>query len=163
MLKIGIIHGPNLNRLGERKEKCYGTLTLEEINERLEEFARQRDIQLEITQTNHEGEIVDTIQSFSRRVNGIVINPGAYTHYSFAIRDALEDCSLPIIEVHISNVFSREQFRTSSVTAPACTGQIVGFGYLGYILAIEGLQNIINKEKMTYKVKVKEFCCEGGE
>jgi 3-dehydroquinate dehydratase II len=143
MLKIGIIHGPNLNQLGRRKKEHYGIVTLVEINDRLEKFAHKMDIQLEIIQTNHEGEIVDKIQFFSEKANGIIINPGAFTHYSYAIRDALEDCSIPVIEVHISNIFSRENFRGKSVTVPVCNGQIVGLGYQGYLMAIEGINHLI--------------------
>ncbi len=143
MFKIGIIHGPNLNQLGKRKKLYYGTLTLAEINTKLEKLAHQKNIQLDIVQTNHEGKIIDTIQSFSEKVNGIIINPGAFTHYSYAIRDALEDCSVPVIELHLSNIFSRENFREISVTVPACAGQIVGLGCHGYLLALEGLCYLI--------------------
>lgn len=146
MVKIGIIHGPNLNQLGKRKKQFYGTLTLAEINEKLENLAHQKDVQLNIVQTNYEGKIVDTIQSFSEKVNGIIINPGAFTHYSYAIRDALEDCPVPAIEVHLSNIFSRESFRETSVTVPACAGQIIGLGDCGYLLALEGLCCLIKNK-----------------
>ena len=143
MVTIGIIHGPNLNQLGKRQEEHYGIITLAEINARLEKYALNIGIKLEFMQSNYEGKIIDGIQSFSNKVNGIIINPGAFTHYSYAIRDALEDCPLPVIEVHLSNIFSREDFREKSVTAPVCEGQIVGMGYYGYLMAIKGIQYLI--------------------
>ena len=146
-MKISIIHGPNLNRLGQRKKEHYGVITLAEINNRLEQEAAKMNIQLEIMQSNHEGEIIDFIQESSKKTEGIIINPGAFTHYSYAIRDALEDCFVPVIEVHLSNIFSREDFRAKSVTAQACDGQIVGLGYQGYLLAMEGLQFLIEENK----------------
>ncbi len=139
MLKIGIINGPNLNMLGKRDQKIYGNLTLEEMNHKIESFAKKEDIELTIKQSNFEGEIIESIQQFSSQVDGLIINPAAYTHYSYAIADALRDCPIPIIEVHLSNIFSREDFRGKSVTAPACIGQIAGFGYQSYILAIHAL------------------------
>lgn len=146
MLKIGIINGPNLNMMGKRDQKIYGNLTLEEINHKIESFAKKEDIELTIMQSNFEGEIIEFIQQKSSKLNGLVINPAAYTHYSYAIADALRDCPIPIIEVHLSNIFSREDFRGKSVTAPACIGQIAGFGYQSYILAIHALQDFLKKE-----------------
>ena len=146
-MKISVIHGPNLNRLGQRKKEHYGLLTLEKINNRLEKRASKMNIQLEIMQSNHEGEIINFIQMVSEKTDGIIINPGAFTHYSYAIRDALEDCLLPVIEVHLSNIFAREEFRSRSVTAQACDGQIAGLGYQGYLLAMEGLQSFIEERK----------------
>lgn len=148
MLKIGIINGPNLNMLGKRDKNIYGSLTLEEINNKIEQFAREENIEVIIKQSNSEGDIIDTIQQFAEHADGLVINPGAYTHYSYAIADALHDCTIPKIEVHLSNIFSREDFRKKSVTASACTEQIAGFGYESYILAIYALKDLItNKEK----------------
>jgi 3-dehydroquinate dehydratase-2 len=146
MLKIGIINGPNLNMLGKRDQNIYGNLTLEEMNHKIESFAKEEDIELTIKQSNSEGEIIDSIQHFSSQVDGLIINPAAYTHYSYAIADALRDCTIPTIEVHISDIFSREDFRRKSVTASACTEQIAGFGYQSYILAIYALQDLL-KEK----------------
>jgi len=143
MLKIGIINGPNLNMLGKRDQNIYGNLTLEEMNHRIESFAKEEDIELTIKQSNSEGEIIDSIQRFSSQVDGLIINPAAYTHYSYAIADALRDCPIPTIEVHISDIFSREDFRRKSVTASACTEQIAGFGYQSYILAIYALQDLL--------------------
>jgi len=146
MLKIGIINGPNLNMLGKRDQKVYGNLTLEEINHKIESFVKKENIELTIKQSNFEGEIIEFIHKFSSRVDGLIINPAAYTHYSYAIADALRDCSIPIVEVHLSNIFSREDFRGKSVTAPACIGQIAGFGCQSYILAIYALQNLLKKK-----------------
>ena len=146
MLKIGIINGPNLNMLGKRDQKIYGNITLEEMNRKIKSFAKKEDIELTIKQSNFEGEIVESIQKFSSQIDGLIINPAAYTHYSYAIADALRDCPIPVIEVHLSNIFSREDFRGKSVTAPACIGQIAGFGYQSYILAIHALQDLLKKE-----------------
>jgi 3-dehydroquinate dehydratase-2 len=147
MLKIGIINGPNLNMLGKRDQKIYGNLTLEKMNHKIKSFAQKEDIELTIKQSNFEGEIIEFIQQFSSRVDGLIINPAAYTHYSYAIADALRDCSIPVVEVHLSNIFSREDFRGKSVTVSACIGQITGFGYQGYILAIRALLDFLEKRK----------------
>ena len=146
MLKIGIINGPNLNMLGKRDQNIYGNLTLEEMNHKIESFAKEEDIELTIKQSNSEGEIIDSIQHFSSQVDGLIINPAAYTHYSYAIADALRDCKIPTIEVHLSDIYSREDFRRKSVTASACTEQIAGFGYQSYILAIYALQDLIKNK-----------------
>ena len=145
MLKIGIINGPNLNMLGKRDQKIYGNLTLEEMNCKIKSFAEKEGIELIIMQSNFEGEIIEFIQQNSSKLNGLIINPAAYTHYSYAIADALRDCPIPVVEVHLSNIFSREDFRGKSVTAPACIGQIAGFGYQSYILAIHALQDLLKK------------------
>ena len=146
MLKIGIINGPNLNMLEKRDQKIYGNLTLKEINHKLRSFAEKEEIELIIKQSDYEGEIIEFIQQFSSQVDGLIINPAAYTHYSFAIADALRDCPIPVVEVHLSNIFSREDFRGKSVTAPTCIGQIAGFGYHSYILAIRALQDLLKKK-----------------
>lgn len=146
MLKIGIINGPNLNMLGKRDQKIYGNLTLEEINHKIESFAKKENIELTIKQSNFEGEIIEFIQQNSSKLNGLIINPAAYTHYSYAIADALRDCPIPVVEVHLSNIFSREDFRGKSVTTSACIGQIAGFGYQSYILAIRALCSLVPSE-----------------
>ena len=151
MLKIGIINGPNLNMLGKRNQKIYGNLTLEEMNHKIESFAKKEDIELTIKQSNFEGEIIEFIQQNSSKLNGLIINLAAYTHYSYAIADALIDCPIPIIEVHLSNIFSREDFRGKSVTVSACVGQIAGFGYQSYILAIHALQDLLKKKPKKIK------------
>ena len=151
MLKIGIINGPNLNMLGKRNQKVYGNLTLEEMNHKIESFAKKEDIELTIKQSNFEGEIIEFIQQNSSKLNGLIINPAAYTHYSYAIADALRDCPIPVVEVHLSNIFSREDFREKSVTVPACIGQIAGFGCQSYILAICALQELLEKKPKKIK------------
>lgn len=138
--KYLIVHGPNLNLLGQREPGVYGRDTLEDINQRLQVWAREAGIELEIVQSNHEGEIVDAIQHAASWASGIVINPGAYTHYSYAIRDAVAAVAMPTVEVHLSNIHAREEFRHRSVVAPVCMGQVVGLGGYGYILAIAALE-----------------------
>ena len=138
--KILVIHGPNLDLLGMREPEVYGSLTLQEINQLLQEEATKRDIDLRLVQSNHEGEIIDAIHDSVRWADGIVINPAAYTHYSYAIRDALAAVRLPCVEVHLSNIHSRERFRSASVIAPVCQGQISGFGWRSYILGLQALQ-----------------------
>ena len=138
-MKILIINGPNLNLLGKREPEVYGKTTLSEINGKLNEFAAQNNIELEIIQSNSEGEIIDALHNGMGQVHGVIINPGAYTHYSIAIFDAVGAIDLPVVEVHLSNIYSREEFRRHSVIAPACIGQITGLGWYGYILALESL------------------------
>ncbi len=147
MSKILVINGPNINFLGIREKGIYGTKDYAYLLELLQDKADKDGIELETFQSNGEGEIIDRIQkAYYDKVNGIVINPGAYTHYSYALRDALASVSMPVIEVHISNIHKREEFRNTSVTAPSCTAQITGMGLYGYILAIDGLLNLL-KEK----------------
>lgn len=138
MEKYLVIHGPNLNLLGSREPKIYGSITLDAINEHLHLEAGINNIALEILQSNCEGNIIDIIHR-SNDYNGIIINPAAYTHYSIAIFDAIKAVSIPTVEVHISNIHSREEFRHKSVIAGACIGQISGFGYMSYILALKAL------------------------
>jgi 3-dehydroquinate dehydratase-2 len=151
MIKIGIINGPNLNMLGVRDPNVYGKLTLEEMNNRIKNFAEEENIELAIKQSNSEGDIIDAIQYFSLHADGLIINPAAYTHYSYAIADALRDCTIPKIEVHLSDIYSREGFRKKSVTATVCTEQIAGFGYKSYILAIYALQDLIMNKSEKIK------------
>lgn len=137
-MKILVINGPNLNFLGIREKGIYGKADYNYLISLLKEKEEKEDILIETFQSNGEGEIIDRIQqAFYDKVDGIVINPGAYTHYSIAIRDALASLEVPKIEVHISNVHKREEFRHNSVTVPVCTGQIVGLGLQGYLLAID--------------------------
>jgi len=141
-MKIAVIQGPNLNMLGIREQNIYGGMSLEQIHENMKQFASQNNLELEFFQSNLEGEIVDKIQECLGTVEGIIINPAAYTHTSIAIRDALAAVSLPTIEVHISNIYKREEFRKTSITAGASTGVITGFGPFGYHMALIALTQI---------------------
>ena len=139
-MKILVINGPNLNFLGIREPAQYGTENYASLCEKLQKAAAKKGDELSVFQNNSEGAIIDRIQeAYSDGTEGIIINPGAYTHYSYAIRDALASITVPKIEVHISNIHKREEFRHTSVTAPVCDGQIVGLGIKGYLLAIEAL------------------------
>jgi 3-dehydroquinate dehydratase-2 len=137
-----VIHGPNLNLLGTREPAVYGSDTLQDINRRLESWADNAGIGLRIIQSNHEGEVIDAIHQAREWAGGIVINPGAYSHYSYAIRDAIAGVALPTIEVHLSNIHAREGFRRRSVVAAVCRGQICGLGWFGYRLALEALVHV---------------------
>lgn len=146
MSKILVIHGPNLNLLGQREQSIYGTTTLEEINRRLQKIAGAGGVELEILQSNHEGEIVDTIgQASQRGIKGILINPAAYTHTSVAIRDAIAAVAIPTVEVHLSNIYAREDFRHTSLIAPVSRGQISGFGPNSYLLGLEALLTLVKE------------------
>lgn len=131
-----VIHGPNLQLLGQREVEIYGKLTLEEINESLSAEAKGLKLQVDFFQSNHEGELLDVIGTARKKYGAIVINPAAYTHTSIALRDALLACALPCVEVHLSNIHKREEFRRNSVTAPACVGLISGFGKQSYVLGL---------------------------
>ncbi len=136
-MKILVINGPNLNMLGIREPEIYGNLTLDEINRKLEKTAEELKLELTFFQSNHEGLIVDTIQSAYGKMDGIVINPAAFTHYSIAIRDAISAVGIPTVEVHLSDIQNRESFRSSSVTEAVCIKQICGKGVNSYIEALE--------------------------
>lgn len=143
MKKILVIHGPNLNLLGQREPKVYGKITLTAINNELRRIAKKKKVSLLIKQSNHEGEIVDLIGSAKGKFNAILINPAAYTHTSVAIRDALAACGLLSVEVHISNIYSREEFRHKSLISPVVNGTIMGFGYKSYLLGLEALLDLL--------------------
>ena len=141
--KVLVIHGPNLNLLGEREVDVYGRFTLEEINAELNKLAAASGIELEILQSSSEGEIVDKIGAAMGKVAAIVINPAGYTHYSVAIRDAIAAVNIPTVEVHLSNIYAREEFRHKSVVAPVATGQISGFGVDSYKLGLQAAINLV--------------------
>ncbi len=138
-LKILLIHGPNLNMLGKREPEVYGSLTLAQINERLQTQATEAGFELRAMQSNSEGALVDAIQDAGAWADGIVINAGAYTHTSIALRDAISAVNLPAVEVHLSNVHARESFRHHSYIAAVCLGSVAGFGWRSYRLGLEGL------------------------
>ncbi len=148
MSKILIIHGPNLNLLGTREVNIYGKVTIQDINGALRTAAKKLGVTAKIVQSNHEGKIVDVIGSANRTYQGILINPAAYTHTSVAIRDALLACDLPVVEVHLSNIYKREEFRQHSLTAPACIGQVTGFGMQSYLLGLQGLVSALQAKKV---------------
>lgn len=141
-MNILVIHGPNLNMLGRRQPEIYGATTLAEIDAALHERARAAGVPLLTFQSNHEGALIDFLQAEGWNARGIIINPGALTHYGLALRDALATLSAPIVEVHLSNVYKREPFRHTSVVAPVATGQIAGLGWRGYLLALEWLLEV---------------------
>jgi len=140
-LKFLVLNGPNLNLLGLREPGIYGSKTLTDLEQDLLVFAENEQIEIVCFQSNHEGDLIDAIHEAVNQYDGIVINPGAFTHYSYAIRDAIASIQLPVIEVHISNVHTREEFRHTSVTAPVTMGQIIGLGFIGYNLAIRALMD----------------------
>jgi 3-dehydroquinate dehydratase-2 len=143
MKKILVIHGPNLDLLGTREPAVYGRLTLKEINNNLNKIAKKRKAKLTIKQSNHEGEIVDLIGKAKNKFDGLLINPAAYTHTSVAVRDAIAACGIPGVEVHLSNIYSREEFRQKSLISPVVKGTILGFGPKSYYLALQALLDLI--------------------
>lgn len=145
-MKILILNGPNLNLLGERDRSIYGLKSLSEIENCLVSRASELGVEVLFFQSNHEGYLIDKIQEVAGKVAGLIINPGALTHYSYTLRDALADLKIPTIEVHLSNIFAREAFRNTTVTAPVCTGLIAGFGWRSYLAALELIVSIINNQ-----------------
>ncbi len=148
-MKIAVVNGPNLNILGKREIGIYGTITLTEIEALLTEKAGDEGVKIQFFQSNSEGEIIDYIQRLEGEVDGLIINPAAFSHYSIALRDALAYLSMPIIEVHLSNIFAREAYRHMSLTAAVVTGQVSGLGHIGYVLALQGLIALVKSRQLT--------------
>ena len=155
-MKVVVIQGPNLNMLGIREQNIYGPMKLEDIHAQMKNFAEQNGMEIEFFQSNLEGEIVDKIQECLGDAQGIIINPAAYTHTSIAIRDAIAAVQLPTIEVHISNIYRREEFRQKSLIAPVCAGQISGFGPFSYHLAMVAMLQIFNEMKALQEAQQKQ-------
>ena len=154
-MKIVVIQGPNLNMLGVREQNIYGPMKLEQIHAQMKEVATQNGVEIEFFQSNLEGEIVDKIQECYGEAHGIILNAAAYTHTSIAIRDAISAVAIPTIEVHISNIHRREEFRKENMIAPVCASSIVGFGPFGYHLAMMGMLQILNEMKAAHEAQQK--------
>lgn len=146
-MKVLLIHGPNLNLLGIREKNIYGKENFHTVNEKILKEGERLEIDIEIFQSNHEGAIIDKLHEAIGNIDCIIINPGAYTHYSYAIRDAIAGINIPTIEVHLSNIHNREEFRKNSVIAPVCVGQIAGFSYHSYLLALRGAKDVIGHKE----------------
>lgn len=142
-MNILVINGPNLNLLGKREPRVYGNDSLQEIQTKIAALAKELGVQVEFFQSNHEGSIIDALHNAMDDMDGVVLNAGAFTHYSYAIRDAIAAIKIPVIEVHMSNIHSREEFRHTSVIAPVCRGSILGFGKNSYLLALRAVKGII--------------------
>lgn len=139
MKKVLVLHGPNLNLLGIRENTIYGSTTLKEVNSQLQEAGKKVSIEIRAYQSNSEGELIDALHDARTWADGVIFNPGGYTHTSVALRDAVAAIDLPVIEVHLSNISNRESFRHTSLIAPVCIGQISGFGWQSYLVALHGL------------------------
>lgn len=155
-MKVVVIQGPNLNMLGHREQNIYGPMKLEDIHTQMETVAKQANVEIEFFQSNLEGEIVDKIQECLGTANGIIINPAAYSHTSIAIRDAIVGVALPTIEVHISNIARREEFRHNSMVSPVCNGTITGFGPIGYHLSMIAMLQIFQDIEALKKAQEEQ-------
>lgn len=147
MKQILILHGPNLNLLGKREPETYGSMTLEEINQELINYGKQIGLSVEAFHSNIEGELINKLHDSDHNFSGVVFNPGGFTHTSVALRDAIASISIPVIEVHISNIYAREAFRHKSLIAPVCAGKITGFGWQSYILGLQALSLVLESTK----------------
>ncbi len=146
-MKTLILHGPNLNLLGMREPEIYGSLTLADINVKLVELAAEHHTELVCKQSNHEGDLVDALQDARSWADGVVFNPGAYTHTSIALRDAISAIGIPVVEVHLSNVYAREEFRHVSMISAVCKGKVVGFGWRSYALGLRALMEMLSDKE----------------
>ncbi|MFT7004300.1 MAG: 3-dehydroquinate dehydratase-2 [Sulfurimonas sp.] len=155
-MKVVVIQGPNLNMLGVREQNIYGPMKLEQIHAQMKDFATQNNLEIEFFQSNLEGEIVDKVQECYGDAQGIIMNAAAYTHTSIAIRDAISAVNLPVIEVHISNIHRREEFRKENMIAPVCTSSVVGFGPFGYHLAMMGMLQIMSEMKAAQEAQAAQ-------
>ena len=143
MRKVRVIHGPNLNLLGKREPEVYGTMTLDDVNAAIRARAGELGMEVEIRQSNHEGQIIDWLHTAEAEgFEGVILNPGGLTHYSVSLRDAIAAIGIPVVEVHLTNIHAREEFRRKTVTGEACVGVISGFGHLSYLLALEALRGL---------------------
>lgn len=147
MAKVLVIHGPNLNLLGRREVNVYGKVTMDEINSALKKVAGDEGLNIEAVQSDHEGEIVELIGKSKDKADALLINPAAYTHTSVAIRDAISAVEIPAVEVHLSNIYAREEFRHTSLIAPVAKGQITGFGIDSYILGLKAIASLLKKKR----------------
>ncbi len=152
-MNILVINGPNLNLLGKREPGVYGSDSLQEIQNEIIAETKALNVDVEFYQSNHEGGIIDALHNAMDDADGVVLNAGAYTHYSYAIRDAIKAIKIPVVEIHMSNVDSREEFRHVSVIAPVCRGSIAGFGKFSYILGIRAVVNLLNQEQKNWEEK----------
>lgn len=143
-MKILILHGPNLNLLGTREPEVYGSMTLDDINNKVIELGKELGVEIQCLQSNHEGALVDALHEARTWANGVVFNPGAYTHTSIALRDAISAIVIPVVEVHLSNVYAREEFRHVSMISAVCKGKISGFGWRSYLLGLRALVDALS-------------------
>lgn len=146
-MKILVLHGPNLNLLGTREPEIYGSMTLYDINTALAELGKEVGVELKCFQSNHEGVLIDELQEARNWADGVVFNPGGYTHTSIALRDAIAAIGIPVVEVHLSNVYGREEFRHHSMISAVCKGKVVGFGWRSYTLGLQGLVELLKEKR----------------
>jgi len=146
-MKILILHGPNLNLLGTREPEVYGSMTLEDINNKLIELGKELGVEVKCLQSNHEGALIDALHDARAWADGVVFNPGGYTHTSIALRDAISAIQIPVIEAHLSNVYAREEFRHTSMISAVCKGKMTGFGWRSYMLGLRGLVDLLKDDE----------------